>query len=64
MLVEGREIVVPIVDRGPLAAGCDWDLTQTTADALGFTGVGHGRLRAAGPGRSRMSRSSHPPGWG
>jgi rare lipoprotein A (peptidoglycan hydrolase) len=50
MLVEGREIVVPIVDRGPLAAGCDWDLTQTTADALGFTGVGHGRLRAAGPG--------------
>jgi rare lipoprotein A (peptidoglycan hydrolase) len=36
----GREIVVPVVDRGPFHAGFSWDLTQATADALGFTGSG------------------------
>jgi hypothetical protein len=35
-----REITVPVVDRGPFAAGYSWDLTQATADALGFTGAG------------------------
>jgi hypothetical protein len=36
----GREIVVPVIDRGPFHAGFSWDLTQATADALGFTGAG------------------------
>jgi rare lipoprotein A (peptidoglycan hydrolase) len=36
----GREIVVPVIDRGPFHAGFSWDLTQATADALGFTGSG------------------------
>lgn len=36
----GREIVVPVVDRGPFNGAFSWDLTQATADALGFTGSG------------------------
>jgi hypothetical protein len=40
----GRETVVPVIDRGPFHAGYHWDLTQATADALGFTGVGAGEI--------------------
>ena len=36
----GREIVVPVIDRGPFNGDFSWDLTQATADALGFTGSG------------------------
>ena len=48
ILHEGRELIVPVVDRGPFHAGYDWDLTQATADALGFTAsgrIGYVRLR-------------------
>lgn len=37
---EGREIVVPVIDRGPFNGHYRWDLTLATADALGFTGAG------------------------
>ena len=40
----GREIVVPVIDRGPFHAGYSWDLTQATADALGFTPTGAGEI--------------------
>ena len=40
IVYERREIVVPVVDRGPFAAGYSWDLTQATADALGFSASG------------------------
>jgi rare lipoprotein A len=40
----GREIVVPVIDRGPFHAGYSWDLTQATADALGFTAAGAGEI--------------------
>jgi hypothetical protein len=30
----GRRIVVPVIDRGPYAAGVQWDLTEATAVAL------------------------------
>ena len=40
----GREIVVPVIDRGPFHDGYSWDLTQATADALDFTSVGAGRI--------------------
>ena len=40
----GREIVVPVIDRGPFHDGYSWDLTQATADALGFTAVGAGEI--------------------
>ena len=46
----GREIVVPVIDRGPFHAGFSWDLTQATADALGFTGtgeIGYARVESA-----------------
>ncbi len=36
----GREITVPVIDRGPFNGDYSWDLTQATADALGFTGAG------------------------
>ena len=50
ILFDRREIIVPVVDRGPFNGGYDWDLTQATADALGFTasgGIGYVRLRPA-----------------
>jgi len=40
----GRQIVVPVIDRGPFHDGFAWDLTQATADALGFTAVGAGEI--------------------
>ncbi len=33
----GHELTVPVVDRGPYAAGVTWDLTSATAAALGIT---------------------------
>lgn len=32
----GREITVPVIDRGPFANGASWDLTLATAKALGI----------------------------
>ncbi|MDX6705505.1 MAG: rare lipoprotein [Solirubrobacteraceae bacterium] len=48
ILYANREIVVPVVDRGPFNGGYNWDLTQATADALGFTasgGIGYVRAQ-------------------
>jgi rare lipoprotein A len=45
---QGRTIVVPVVDRGPFRHGMTWDLTEATAQALGFTTtdrIGAVRLR-------------------
>jgi hypothetical protein len=36
----GREVTVPVIDRGPYVAGREFDLTGATARALGFGGVG------------------------
>ncbi len=36
----GRQLVVPVIDRGPYVAGREWDLTGAAADALGFPGLG------------------------
>jgi rare lipoprotein A len=36
----GREVRVPVVDRGPYVAGREFDLTEATKRALGFEGVG------------------------
>jgi rare lipoprotein A len=33
---KGREITVPVIDRGPFANGARWDLTMATAKALGI----------------------------
>ena len=36
----GREVTVPVVDRGPYVTGREFDLTEATKRALGFEGVG------------------------
>jgi len=36
----GRSVTVPVIDRGPFAAGRDWDLTAATKQRLGFGDVG------------------------
>jgi rare lipoprotein A len=36
----GREVRVPVIDRGPYVAGREFDLTEATKRALGFEGVG------------------------
>lgn len=36
----GRTITAPVIDRGPYAAGRDYDLTEATKNALGFPDVG------------------------
>ena len=37
LLYQGRTITVPVIDRGPYSSA-DWDLTEETADRLGFSG--------------------------
>ena len=36
----GRSATVPVIDRGPYAAGRDWDLTAATKAKLGFGSTG------------------------
>lgn len=36
----GRSVRVPVVDRGPFVPGREFDLTEATRNALGFSGVG------------------------
>ena len=36
-----------MIDRGPYIHGRAWDLTKAASEALGFEGVGVGRLRYA-----------------
>jgi rare lipoprotein A (peptidoglycan hydrolase) len=36
----GNEVTATVDDRGPFVGGRSWDLSQTTAAALGFAGVG------------------------
>jgi hypothetical protein len=46
----GREVIVPVVDRGPFNGDYSWDLTQATADALGFAASGEiGYVRVEAP---------------
>jgi rare lipoprotein A len=46
----GREITVPVIDRGPFSGKYSFDLTQATADALGFLSSGAiGYTRAPAP---------------
>ena len=36
----GRSVTVPVIDRGPFAAGREWDLTGATKRRLGFGSTG------------------------
>ncbi|MGH2841351.1 MAG: septal ring lytic transglycosylase RlpA family protein, partial [Solirubrobacteraceae bacterium] len=47
LMFEGREVIVPVVDRGPFHGDFALDLTQATADALAFASsaaIGYIRL--------------------
>lgn len=47
IMYRSREITVPVIDRGPFSGTYSWDLTQATADALGFASSGSiGYMRA------------------
>ena len=51
----GRQVVTRVIDRGPYAKGCAWDLTNGAREALGFEGSGRVRYavgRAATRDRS------------
>jgi rare lipoprotein A len=51
IMYRSREITVPVIDRGPFSGPYSWDLTQATADALGFQSSGSiGYMRAEPPG--------------
>jgi len=39
LVYRGRELTVPVIDRGPYANGASWDLTTATARALGMDGT-------------------------
>jgi hypothetical protein len=43
----GHVLVTRVIDRGPYVTGRAWDLTAAASQALGFEGVGVGRLRYA-----------------
>jgi rare lipoprotein A len=49
IMYRGRETTVPVIDRGPFNGSYTWDLTQATADALGFRAGGIGYARDAAP---------------
>lgn len=39
LMYGGRELTVPVIDRGPYANGASWDVTMATASALGMRGT-------------------------
>jgi rare lipoprotein A (peptidoglycan hydrolase) len=44
----GRNIVLPVIDRGPYVAGREWDFTGAAAAALNFPGLGAVRWSVVG----------------
>jgi hypothetical protein len=60
----GREITVPVIDRGPFSSTYSFDLTQATADALGFLSsgaIGYMRPPASAPGTAPASTPGTAP---
>lgn len=49
IMYRDRETTVPVIDRGPFSGTYAWDLTQATADALGFQAGGIGYARVSAP---------------
>jgi rare lipoprotein A len=57
IMYRDREITVPVIDRGPFSGTYSWDLTQATADALGFQSSG-----SIGYVRADPALATAPPG--
>jgi rare lipoprotein A (peptidoglycan hydrolase) len=49
LMYQRREVVVPVVDRGPFNGDFTLDLTQATSDALAFATAGEIGLIRLGP---------------
>jgi len=49
IVYRGRQLTMPVIDRGPFSGTYTWDLTQAAADALGFQtgGIGYARIKTA-----------------
>jgi hypothetical protein len=52
IMYRSRQITVPVIDRGPFSGTYSWDLTQATADALGFVSSGSIGYMRAEPGET------------
>jgi rare lipoprotein A len=53
-----RELVVPVIDRGPFTKHASWDLTEATANALGATHtVTVGTIAPWSPSQQSSARS-------
>jgi rare lipoprotein A len=39
LMYRGRQLTVPVIDRGPYANGASWDVTMAAASALGMDGT-------------------------
>jgi rare lipoprotein A len=64
IMYRSREITVPVIDRGPFSGTYSWDLTQATADALGFQGsgsIGYVRAEPAAPAPAPAPPAPTPP---
>jgi rare lipoprotein A len=64
IMYRSREITVPVIDRGPFSGTYSWDLTQATADALGFQGsgsIGYVRADPAAPAPAPAPPAPTPP---
>jgi rare lipoprotein A (peptidoglycan hydrolase) len=62
IMFHAREITVPVIDRGPFNGSFTWDLTQATADALGFQAGGIGYARVTTPAPATPAAPAAPPG--
>ncbi len=58
----GRQVIVPVVDRGPYS-GADVDLTLQTADYLGFTGHGRSTIQMTKARRRPLTAAELRRGW-
>jgi rare lipoprotein A len=64
IMYRDREITVPVIDRGPFSGTYSWDLTQATADALGFQSSGSIGYVRADPALQSAPPGAQPPASG
>jgi rare lipoprotein A (peptidoglycan hydrolase) len=57
VLYKGRELTVPVIDRGPFHTRARWDLTMATAKALGIEQTATIGTLGVGPVTALAARS-------
>ena len=58
----GRQVTVPVIDRGPYVAGRTWDMSRALCDYLDHCYTGSIEWRFGGGGRLSHSEPSGPAG--